>query len=419
MSGLDIECKLARRYTMENVAGSLAYLLIEAVPNISSGMLSLPLNISLVIDVSASMKGQKINSAVEAAKLVVASLSENDWVSIITFSDEVQAIVPSTKAIDKDAIFSALDKIRTVSGTRMQYGMEMAIREMRKTKFSGKANRMIILTDGETEGEDWCRTIALQEKENSVVISTLGIGEKYNEYLLDDISSATLGSFFHLRTPEQITDIFQKEIKAALAVALSDVTLQLNLSQDVTLESIDRIFPSSVRLQPRMDDEENVFAVDVGNLKKDEPAVFGAILKLPARSEGQVTIAQASITYSIPSLQIKDNVETRDIVVEYTNSQDLCGNVDREVIGYFNQLNAQSLIEKAVEGARSGNTDTVAKALAQAHAITERLGNRPLTQTIEQTMGELVQRGVLSVDGIKSIKAGSRQTIRIDASQFK
>ena len=414
MAELTIECKLARRYTMENVADAVAYLLIEAVPSIPTELRSLPLNISLVIDVSGSMKGQKIRYAVEAAKLVVTLLAEDDFVSVITFSDEAQAIVPSTKGAEKAAIFYALDKIRTLSGTRMQYGMEMGIREMRKAGLSGKANRMIILTDGETEGEDWCRTIALQEKDNNVVISTLGIGEKYNEYLLDDISSATLGSFFHLKTPEQISDIFQREISDASAGALSNVTLGLNLSNDVTLEGIYRIFPSSVKLQPRIEDEGSTIAVDAGNLKKDEPAVFGVKLKLPARPAGQITIAQAAITYSIPSLQIKDKVETRDIIVEYTDSTDLCGSVDREVIGYFNQLNAQSLIEKAVEEARSGNTDAAAKALTQAHAITERLGNRTLTQTIQQTIEELEQKGMLSAEGVKSIKAGSRQTVRID-----
>jgi len=365
------------------------------------------------------MRGQKIKYAVEAAKLVVTSLSEDDFVSVITFSDEAEAIVPSTKGSEKAAIFYALEKIRTLSGTRMQYGMELGIREMRKARFSDKANLMIILTDGETEGEDWCRTIAVQEKDNNIVISTLGIGDKYNEYLLDDIACATLGSFFHLKTPEQISDIFHSEMSGASSVAISDVTLNLNLFNDVTLEGIHRIFPSSVKLEPRIDREQNAFVVDIGNLKKNEPAVFGIKLKLPAQPAGKITIARAAIAYSIPSLQIKDKVETNDISIEYTNSPELCGSVDKEVIGYFNQLNAQNLIEQAVDEARSGNTDTAAKALAQAYAITERLGNRPLTQTIQQTIEELEEKGMLSSDGVKSIKAGSRQTVKIDEQIFK
>jgi len=419
MTELNIECKLARHYTMENIPDALAYLLIEAVPNISTGLPSLPLNISLVIDVSGSMKGQKIRCAIEAAKLVVTSLSEDDWVSIITFSDEAQAIVPSTRGFNKAAIFSALEEIRTLSGTRMHHGMELGIREMRKVGFSGKANRMIILTDGETEKEEWCRTIALQERDNNVVISTLGIGEKYNEYLLDDISSSTLGSFFHLKTPQQISDIFQREMSAASAVALSDVTLSLDLLDDVTLESINRIFPSSIKLQPQRDNKGNAFTVDVGNLKKDEPAIFGAKLKLPARPAGQITIAEAAISYNIPSLQIKNKVEAKNIVVEYTNSPELCGTVDSAVIGYFNQLNAQSLVEQAVTEARSGNAAAAAKSLTQAHAITERLGNRSLSETIRQTIEELEQKGMLSADGVKTIKAGSRQTVRLDEKKFK
>jgi Ca-activated chloride channel family protein len=416
---LTVNFKLGRRYTMENVPGALAYLLIEAIPNISTGLHSLPLNISLVIDVSGSMKGQKIRYAVEAAKLVVESLTEDDYVSVVTFSDEAQTIVPSTKVEDKTAILSALGKVRVLSGTKMYHGMELGIREMRKAGFSDKANRMIILTDGETEGEEWCRTIAVQEKDNNVVISTLGIGEKYNEYLLDDISCATLGSFFHLRTPQQIGDIFQSEIRDASAVAVSDVTLGLDLLSDVTLESINRIFPSSIKLQPRKENEGNAYTMDIGNLKKNEPAIFGAILKLPARPAGQTTIARAEVIYNIPSLQIKDKVLTNDIIVEYTNSADLCGSVDSEVISYFNQLNAQSLLEQAVEEALSGDADAAAKALTQAHHITDRLGNRPLSETIRQTIEELEQSGMLSADGVKTIKAGSRQTVRIDETKFK
>jgi Ca-activated chloride channel family protein len=398
---------------MENVSGALGYLLIKVTPDISAGLRPLPLNVSLVIDVSASMKGQKIKYAIEAAKHVVTSLSEDDWVSVVTFSDEAEAIVPSTKNHDKPAIFSALDGIRTLSGTRLHHGMELSIREMRKAGFSNKANRMIILTDGETEGEDWCRTIAAQEKDNNVIISTLGIGEKYNEDLLDDISSATLGSFFHLSIPEQISDIFQSEISDASAAVVSDLSINFKLLNGVVLESISRIFPSSSALQPRNENESNVFTVDMGNINKDEPAVFGAKLKLPPHPAGEVTIAELSVTYSIPSLQVKDRVETKNIIVEYTNSADQCASVDSEIIGYFNQLNAQSLIAQAVTEARSGNTDAAARALMQAHAITERLGNRPLTQTIQQTIEELEQKGMLSADGVKTIKAGSRQTVII------
>jgi len=419
MSELNVEFKLGRRYTMENVPGALAYLLIKAAPNVSTGLRTLPMNVSLVIDVSGSMKGQKIKHAIESAKLVVTSLTENDYVSVVTFSDEAQSIVPSTKGLDKATIFSALESIRILSGTRMHHGMELAIREMRKSGFGDKANRMIILTDGETEGEDWCRTIAIQEKDNNVVISTLGIGEKYNEYLLDDISCATLGSFFHLRAPEQISDIFQSEIRDASAVALSDVTLNLNLPDDVALESIDRIFPSGIQLQPQKENEGNSFKVDIGNLKKNEPAIFGAKLKLPARPAGKVAIAKAAVTYSIPSLQIKDKIETKDIIVEYTNSADLCGSVDSEVIGYFNQLNAQTLLELAVEEAKAGNAASATKALEQAHAITDRLGNRPLSETIKQTIDELEEKGMLSADGVKTIKAGRRQTVRLDEKQLK
>jgi len=416
---LTIECKLARDYAMENVRDTLAYLLIKAVPNLPAHPTSLPLNIGLVIDVSRSMKGQKLQCAIEAAKLLVTSLREDDWVSVTTFSDGAKVTVPATKVFDKPSILSAINNIRIIGATRMYLGMEVGVREMRQAGFRDKINRMILLTDGETEGGEQCRFIAVQERENNVVISTLGIGKKYNEDLLSEISDATLGYFSHLKTPEQISEIFQREMDDVSASIISDVTLSLNLAKDVSLESIDRIFPGSVRLQPRSEAEGRALVVEIGNLKKDEPTILGAQLRLPAEPVGQLRIAEILVAYSIPSLHIEGRVEKGDILVEYTGDQELCGQVDREVVSYFNQLNAQRLVEQAIRETKAGNVAGATESLSQAQEITQRLGNLPLTESIEEAIGELEQKGAISADGVKTIKSGSRQTVVIDKTKLE
>jgi Ca-activated chloride channel family protein len=418
-SELAIQCKLARDYTLESISDTLAYLLLKVVPSSSLDLGSLPLNMSIVIDVSRSMKGQKLRSAIEATKLLARSLRAGDWVSVTTFSGEAKVVVPATEVSDKSSILSAIDEIKIVGSTRMYQGMDVGAREMRQAGLSNKVNRMILLTDGETEGEEQCRIIARQERENNITISTLGIGKRYNEVLLSEISDTTLGYFFHLKTPEQINEIFQKELGNASASVISDVNLNLNLAEDVRLDSLDRVFPSNVKLQPVSEAEGRVFKVGIGNLKKDEPTVLGAQLRLPSKSAGRVRIAQVSIVYSIPGLQITDRVEQEDVMVEYTADRELCGQVDREVISYFNQLSAQKLIEQAIEETRAGNIEEAAESLSQAQAITEKLGNLPLTDSIEEALNELERKGVISEEGVKTIKAGSRQTVRIDESELE
>jgi len=418
MSEVGLICKLARNYTLENVPNALAYLLIKVIPNPAVSFGSLPINLGLVIDVSRSMRGKKIDCARNAAKLVVNSLRPDDRVSVITFSDEAKVVVPTTKAHEKDVILSALDQIRIISGTRMYHGMEAGAREIHKAELATNINRMIILTDGMTEGEEQCRMIAGQEAQNNVAISAFGIGDKYNEELLMEIADKTLGTFYHLRAPEQIIEQFQKEVGLASASVISDATLSLNVAKDVELEEIHRIFPSSVKLQPRIEADGRISSVEVGNLRKDEQTCFGAQLRLPARSASRVRIAQVFVSYSIPSLQVEDRVVKSDIIVEYTGDRDLCGKVDREVVAYFNQLNAHNLIEQAIRETKVGNVSAATQILGQAQLITQRIGNVALTRSIEQATQELKEKGTISSEATKTVRAGSSQTVRIEKTDL-
>jgi Ca-activated chloride channel homolog len=418
-SGLSIECRLARDYAMENVDDTLAYLLIKLTPNVPVQTRVLPINLNLVIDVSRSMKGDKINFAREAAKLLVSSLREDDWVSVITFSDYAKVVVPASQVTNRPLIFSLIDKIRIQNGTRMFLGMDAGVREIRKVEFVNKISRIILLTDGETEGEDQCRKIAEHERENHLVITTLGIGEKYNENLLSHISDATLGLFYHLKDPRQISDIMKKEFENASDSVITETKLSLNLGENVRLDSLDRIFPGCVRLQPRLEAGGKILVVDIGSIQREDTTILGAQLKLPSHSAGRWQIAEVSVNYKVPGLCIEDIAESSNIFVEYTGDQTLCKRVDREVTGYFNQISTQKLIEQAITETKQGNITGATRSLAQAQEITQRLGNLPLAETIKITKEELTKKGVISEEGVKTIKAGSRFTIKLDEDQTK
>ena len=414
---LKLECKLARDYAMINVENILGYLLIKVVPNASAQIESVPLNIGVVIDVSRSMKGRKLEYAIEATKLLIANLHEQDWLSVTIFSHQAQVVIPAIQVRDKEMLLAAVSKIRIIGATRMFHGMEASAKEMKKAGLPNKVNRMILLTDGETEGEETCRIIAMQERQTGIVISAVGIGKKYNENLLSDIADATLGRFAHLKAPEEITDIFRQELDMAAASVISNVNMDFTLGDGVRLENLDRVFPNSVRLQPVYDESGRVCKAGLGNVTKDDPTIIGARFKLPAASAGVLKICNIQIQYSLPGKTT--SIENHDVTVTYTDNQELCGQVDREVISYFNQISAQSLIEDAIRQTRTGNIDEATQSLSQARAITEKLGNLPLTQDIKEALDELEAKGLLSSEHVKTIKAGSRQTVQVKKSDVK
>ncbi|MCK5250503.1 MAG: VWA domain-containing protein, partial [Spirochaetaceae bacterium] len=63
-----------------------------------------PANVSIVLDRSGSMDGEKMARAKEAASIAISMLDDGDIVSIITYSDTVSVLVPATRVSDRQFI---------------------------------------------------------------------------------------------------------------------------------------------------------------------------------------------------------------------------------------------------------------------------------------------------------------------------
>ncbi len=67
-----------------------ALLKIEGTPRTAEGRV--PLNLSIVLDRSGSMMGEKLEAAKEAARSLVQRLWPEDVVSVVTYDDQVQVV---------------------------------------------------------------------------------------------------------------------------------------------------------------------------------------------------------------------------------------------------------------------------------------------------------------------------------------
>ncbi|MCK4832470.1 MAG: VWA domain-containing protein, partial [Anaerolineales bacterium] len=110
-------------------ARQLGYILIEAKPSQAMATVQMPLNLSLVLDKSGSMAGQKIADLKTAAKLAIDQLTPDDFISLIVFDDTASVVFPSQKAIDKKELKAAVDRIRDGGGTHISFGMSKGLTE--------------------------------------------------------------------------------------------------------------------------------------------------------------------------------------------------------------------------------------------------------------------------------------------------
>ncbi|MEP6987881.1 MAG: VWA domain-containing protein, partial [Chloroflexota bacterium] len=89
------------------------YLMARLVSNATpTNQTRRPLNISLVLDRSGSMAGNKLEYTRQAAQFLVQHLSANDTLSIVLYNEQVTTLIPPESVSQKDAISQRLNQIK-------------------------------------------------------------------------------------------------------------------------------------------------------------------------------------------------------------------------------------------------------------------------------------------------------------------
>src|SRR5205085_6749490 len=237
--------QVGKDYMPVTGGSQLAYVLIETRPTEMMAQVRLPLNFALVLDHSGSMKGAKLRNVKEAVKVVIDRLEPTDYVSVVIFDDTAQVVIPSMPANDKPGMKAYIDQIRDAGGTTMSLGMIQGLNELRRWNIPHAINRMILLTDGVTYGDsERCRQLARDAAAAGISIYPLGIGQDWDESLLDTIGEMSGGMPAEfIRNPADAMTIFQQQIQTPVDIAVGNATLTLRLPVGVVPKRAVKMLP--------------------------------------------------------------------------------------------------------------------------------------------------------------------------------
>jgi Ca-activated chloride channel family protein len=196
-----------------------------------------PLNLSLVIDRSGSMHGQKMDYARKAASFAVENLLPCDLISVVLFDDRIETLVPSTLATDKQAILKKIRHVHSRGSTALHGGWVEGGTQVSQYLNDEQLNRVIVLSDGLANvGETRPDVIATDVHglaQRGVSTTVLGIGEDYSEDLMEAMARSGDGNFFHIESPDQLPDIFETELSGLSATLGQRVSLGLEAQNGV------------------------------------------------------------------------------------------------------------------------------------------------------------------------------------------
>ncbi len=196
------------------------------------------LNLALVLDRSGSMvEGKKMAHAIEASAFVVQQLLPNDKISVVIFDECVDVLVSCSPAADKLGLVHRIQQVRPRGSTNLHAGWAEGGRQAAAGLVPGGINRVLLLSDGNANaGVVDPNTIAAEASglvANGVSTTTLGVGDDYNEDLLESMAMAGDGNYYYIESPVQLADIFQTELQGLMATLGQKMSLGLEPADGV------------------------------------------------------------------------------------------------------------------------------------------------------------------------------------------
>ncbi len=417
MEQVKLICALNKPYLPVLKTQQLAYVYIQVEGGESIAEVRTPLNIALVLDKSGSMEGDKIKNLRKAAKHVIDMLADDDYVSIIAFSDRVYPIVTSTLAADKVALKKEIDGIRDGGGTAMSGGLRRGMGELEKRLSENRLNRMLLLTDGETFGDEGdCRKLGTEMGSKGIVIQAMGLGEDWNEDLLDEVAENSGGSGDFIEKPEEITAFFESTVQRMQATAIQNAELVLRLVNGVTPRQVWQVTPIIENLGYKPLADESI-QVHLGEVDKDEGISLLAELLISPRPEGKFRIAQAEVNYDVPGLSLVGEKVKMDIMIDFTSDTNLTRQYDPLTMNLVEKVTAFKLQTRALNAAKMGDVDGASQQLRAAATRLLQVGEKQLAEAALEEAKNLEEQGQMSSAGAKKLRYATRKLSRKPATE--
>ena len=363
-----------------------------------------PLNVCLLIDCSTSMQGIAMDTLKSTAISLVRQLRPEDIISVVTFADHAQVIVPTNINQEPAKIEASIRMLRTGGGTEIFKGLEKAVKEVKRYRSNKRINHIILITDGRTYGDEkLCIELANEAGEIGIGISGLGIGTKWNDAFLDQLVSRTGGSSIYVAQPKDI-DHYLKEKFSGLNSSFAD-NLQLAFKSDelVELRSAFRLQPNTAKL------DVSTQPIRLGTIPRQgclEIMLEFQVQPLPEHLK-HVNLLDGRLYLDIPG-KADPRVSVRMECTRTASDSPDPLPPPQAIVQSLSQVTLYQIQERAREDLANGNVNEATRKLQYlaTHLIAQ--GHRDLARTVLGEAVHIQQKSSFSEEGDKRIKYGTR-----------
>ncbi len=193
-------------------------------------------NFVFLIDSSGSMRSEnKGELAIDSFKLLAETLTEDDRVSIVTYSGSSRVVLDSCDGDNYRKICKALDSIEFGGGTNGSGGITAAYELADENFMEGGNNRVIIASDGDMNlgitSTGGLTELISEKKESGVFLTVLGYGSgNYSDANMEALADCGNGNYHYIDCIEEAQRILVEQLKETTVTVAKDVKLQVEFN---------------------------------------------------------------------------------------------------------------------------------------------------------------------------------------------
>jgi Ca-activated chloride channel homolog len=320
----------------------------------------LPLNLSLVLDRSGSMHGEKLDAARRAAALLVRRLAPTDVVSVVAYDDVVQTVAaPATGSVQAQ-LPKVIESIESGGSTNLSGGWLRGRELVAEKLLERGVNRVLLLTDGLAnvglQDPQQLTRLAGGGKQAGVTTTTIGFGEDYDEGLLRAMADAGGGNMYYIEHADQAAAIFADELQGLLDLGAQNVAVIVTPGDAAALTAVHHDYPSA--------QTPAGLRLELGDIYAREPKPL--LVELLVRDDVDPEVLVVTFTISGDVVLADGGVERRVITLPVTVAASEGARVEPEVRREMLLLAAARARREALERQADGDYAAAATALRSA-----------------------------------------------------
>lgn len=302
-----------------------------------------PLSLAIVIDRSGSMEGTPLANAKAAAQKLVDSLDDSDAFTVVTYSSDVETVVPMTRASSstKAAARQAINAIYDDGNTCISCGLSQGAAELATSPITHGIKRMVLISDGQANAgladRNELAQLATDTSARGVSISTVGVGLDFDELTMARLADVGHGHYYFVEDTAQLSTMFASELASMTATVAADVRL------DVSGANITDVYGYSFARG-----REDV-VIPLADMRAGETRKVVVHAVIPEGTTGTFEVAKLHLDWRDVSSGQPMDATTNVIATTTTNAQDAAATIDRSAVSAIETARTARVLEDAAK----------------------------------------------------------------------